>query len=411
MIGHIKMKTYLGNIKKHLNKKKLFKIGSILIFSLLFIHPAIGLKTQQKRWDAVTHDKTNFPLIGMHRTVSCSECHPEGVMKGTPTACEACHWYRKQDDRYQLQLGIHCEECHTPSGWKPIKPDAWSHEQDGGFLLEGVHKTLDCFQCHKGRIFSSQSNECMDCHREDYNRVDDPNHVLEQFPTDCRICHNMNHWEGAIYAHLIFPLNGMHKTAACNSCHQNNQYSGTPTDCIVCHLAEYNNTTSPNHIQANYPTDCEICHGNSAVDWYGAKLDHDQFWPLKGAHRRLDCIVCHSTGYTISSDCVNCHLDDYNNTTDPDHRKAGFHTDCEVCHLSESQTWSQAVFDHIFPIFSGHHQSLSCSDCHRTANYIEFSCIDCHEHSKDLMDNKHKDIGGYIYDSLACYSCHPSGEK
>ena len=405
------MKTYLGNIKKHLNKKKLFKIGSILIFSLLFIHPATGLKTQQKRWDAVTHDKTNFPLIGMHRTVSCSECHLEGVMKGTPTACEACHWYRKQDDRYQLQLGIHCEECHTPSGWKPVKPNAWSHEQDGGFPLQGSHKMLDCFQCHKGRIFSGQSNDCMDCHREDYDRAAEPNHVLEQFPTDCRICHNMNHWEGAVYAHLLFPLNGMHRTAACNSCHPNNQYSGTPTDCVVCHLAEYNNTTSPNHIQANYPTDCEICHGNSALDWYGAILDHDRFWPLKGAHRRLDCIVCHSTGYTISSDCVNCHLDDYNNTTEPNHQKAGFHTDCEVCHLSESMTWSQAVFDHIFPIFSGRHQSLSCSDCHRTANYIEFSCIDCHEHSKDLMDHKHKDIGGYTYDSLACYSCHPSGEK
>jgi hypothetical protein len=28
-----------------------------------------------------------------------------------------------------------------------------------------------------------------------------------------------------------------------------------------------------------------------------------------------------------------------------------------------------------------------------------------------LMDNKHKDVGGYTYNSQACYSCHPTGEE
>jgi hypothetical protein len=27
------------------------------------------------------------------------------------------------------------------------------------------------------------------------------------------------------------------------------------------------------------------------------------------------------------------------------------------------------------------------------------------------MDNKHKDVGGYVYNSQACYSCHPNGRK
>jgi hypothetical protein len=393
--------------------KKIFKIGAVFLLCFLFIRygASPGLEARQKRWNAVTHDKTNFPLIGKHRSVPCSECHLKGVFQGTPTDCEACHWYRRQDDRYRLRLGVHCGACHTPFDWEKIKPGSWDHEQETGFRLEGIHKTLDCYQCHPGSTFPGRGSDCIDCHREDYNKADEPDHAALQFPTDCRICHNMLDWAGGGYYHLTFPLNGMHKTADCVGCHQNGRYSGTPTDCASCHLAQYMNTTSPNHAAAGYPTDCEICHGSSALDWQGAKVDHDRFWPLKGAHWGLDCIRCHARGYNISNDCINCHLDDYNNTTEPDHRKVGFHTDCEVCHLSEALTWSQVSFDHQFPIFSGKHQHLSCTECHRTANYIEFSCIDCHEHGKNEMDNKHRDVSGYSYNSQACYACHPTGES
>ncbi len=375
---------------------------------LILLHSGVGLIARQGGWNAVTHDKTNFPLIGRHRTVPCSDCHKKNIRQGTPTECEACHWYRKQDDRYQLQLGIHCGDCHTPFDWKRIKPNSWEHGQAAGFPLEGIHKTLDCVRCHVGGTFYGRGRDCIDCHGEDYNRASGPDHVLEQFPTDCRMCHNMLGWEGAGYDHLVFPLYGMHRTASCYQCHRNNQYTGTSRECVVCHLVRFNNTVNPNHNQAGYPTDCEICHGTGAFDWYGATVDHDRFWSLRGAHRGLDCNRCHSSGYNISSACVNCHLEDYNNTTDPDHGKAGFHTDCEVCHLREAHTWSQVIFDHQFPIFSGVHQSISCSECHRTANYFEFSCIDCHVHGKNEMDNKHINIGGYSYNSLACYSCHPT---
>ena len=27
------------------------------------------------------------------------------------------------------------------------------------------------------------------------------------------------------------------------------------------------------------------------------------------------------------------------------------------------------------------------------------------------MDEKHSEVGGYAYDSNACYACHPMGEK
>jgi hypothetical protein len=326
------------------NKRMTAGFGSIVTLFLLLILPGTGSEAQQKRWNTVSHDNTNFPLTGKHRAVDCSECHLKGVMQGTPRDCEACHWYRKQDDRYQLQLGIHCADCHTPFDWKTVKASAWEHGQATGFVLEGIHKTLDCYRCHRGKIFSSQRRDCLDCHRGEYEGAAEPNHVKNQFPTDCKICHTMNTWESARYYHQSFPLNGLHKTAGCADCHANGQFTGTPGECAACHLDQYNQTKNPNHRQANYPLDCELCHGSSALDWRGATIDHDRFWPLRGAHKGLDCHRCHYRGYNISSRCVDCHLDDYNNTRDPNHRQAGFHTDCEVCHAPESFTWGQAVF-------------------------------------------------------------------
>jgi len=600
----------------------------IFLIYLLF-HPWERLTAQEGRWTVITHDKTNFPLVGKHRTVPCSECHLNGVMQGTPTECEACHWYRKQDDRYRLQLGTHCDDCHTPMDWKILKANSWEHERDTGFRLEGIHRTLDCFQCHKNNMFTNQSNECYDCHREEYQEAREPDHIAGNFPTDCRVCHlsmvtwegasfdhsafvlsgahqtaacsdchkngqyaglpsqcvdchledynnalepdhqnagfpttceschgtqaiswqgatfdhssfilkgnhqtaacsdchinnvytgtarecvgchlddynatqnpnhqqagystdcegchgsdavtwtgvtvnhttfplrgqhqtaacsdchinnvytgtprdcvgchldeynatqNPNHqqagystdcegchgsdavtWTGAVVDHSTFPLRGNHQTASCTACHVNGVYAGTPRDCVGCHLDEYNATQNPNHQQAGYSTDCESCHGNEALTWQGAVFDHNQYWPLQGAHTSLDCNSCHASGYTLPTDCYGCHRTDYENTTDPNHQSAGFPTTCESCHFSTHVSWNQAVFNHQFPINSGDHSNLDCTECHLTANYREFSCIDCHEHNKNDMDNEHNDVGGYSYNSQACYSCHPDG--
>src|SRR5688572_17869809 len=58
------------------------------------------------------HNETTFPLEGRHRTVECASCHLNNVYKGTPTRCFDCHWIRRQDDRYRLQLGSQCDQCH-----------------------------------------------------------------------------------------------------------------------------------------------------------------------------------------------------------------------------------------------------------------------------------------------------------
>jgi hypothetical protein len=446
---------------------------------------AAAQKKNNKKSKLIDHDKTIFPLEGKHRTAECGECHLNGVIQGTPTECEACHWQRKQDDRYRLQLGLHCGDCHTFFEWKVIKPGSWQHQQVTGYALQGAHKTIDCFLCHKGDTFVAQPSDCWDCHQKDYREADEPDHVGGNFPRDCSVCHSgMQSWEGAAFSHTIFPLRGQHQTAACTECHNKGQYSGISRDCSGCHLDDFNQTTNPNHQQAGYGTGCESCHGSEAVTWTGAttghtrfplngrhaaadctachtggqytgisqecischrddynstrdpnhqqagfstdcvpchgteavtwdnaNFNHNQFWRLQGAHRSLDCNTCHRAGYDLPTNCYGCHRQDYENTSDPNHVSAGFPTSCESCHFSNHVSWNQARFNHRFPIDSGKHARISCSECHLTGNYAMFSCIDCHEHDRNETDKDHDDVGGYQYNSQACYSCHPRGTE
>ena len=398
-------------MKKSNLKKIVMFISVSLLSSLLFFLLHSKEEIQKKKWDAITHDNTNFPLTGKHRTVPCGDCHLKGVLQGTPTDCEVCHWIRKKDDRYNLQLGLQCGDCHTPHDWKTIRPGAWNHEQNTGFPLQGAHRILDCAQCHGNKVFSGLPVDCFSCHQQDYQNATDPNHLAAQFSTDCSLCHNSTAWDMTNFAHSGFPLKGNHLTAPCSSCHQNDVYSGTPSQCVDCHLEDYNQANDPDHREAGFSTSCEICHGFEAVSWQGAVFDHNQIWPLQGAHSTLDCSQCHSGGYNLPQNCFGCHQADYQATTNPNHISAGFPSQCEYCHYPTHISWTQAVFNHNFPITSGEHAGFACQECHLTSNYNIFSCIDCHSHNKSKMDGIHNKVSGYVYNSQACYGCHPQGNE
>ena len=625
------MKDRLRESRMKVNSQKILTV--IVALSLLWVFGQMQVFGQQKevqpQWTVETHDNTNFPLVGKHRTTSCADCHLNLVFEGTPRECEACHWERRQDDRYQLRLGTHCGDCHTPYTWKNVSPNKWNHTAATGFRLEGQHRMLDCIECHGeagfdkvsvacldcheedyeearnpdhgaagfstqcqlchinqnswgSAVFSHDrfilrgehksadcsdchssgqyaglSTDCVSCHREDYNEADDPDHQALNFPTDCVACHGSSAttWEGASYSHTVFPLLGQHKTAECSECHPDGNYAATSSACVSCHRDDYNDAEDPDHQALNFPTDCVACHGSSATTWEGASyshtvflllgqhktaqcsdchpdgnyagtsstcvschrddydsaddpdhqalnfptdcvschgssattwegasythasfqlagqhlaaqcsdchpdgnyagtstacvschlddynsttdpdhqalsfstacetchgtsyiswqtvtFDHSEYWPLQGAHTSLSCSSCHDQGYNLPHDCYGCHATDYENTTDPGHAIAGFPTDCVICHFPSHLYWTQAVFDHQFPIASGKHSNAECSDCHITSNYKEFSCITCHTHNETRMSNEHGGVAGYVYESLACYSCHPQG--
>ena len=502
------------------------------------------------------HDKTSFRLEGRHLSVACESCHLNNVFKGTPTKCFDCHWARRQDDRFRLQLGTACEQCHTPTAWTSARFD---HGALTGMTLNGEHRALSCQSCHKNDSFRSASNDCANCHLKDYQKATTPNHAASGFPMACELCHrasdnafrpsSFNHQQtfalvgthaarscaachvsnvykgtardcvgchrvdynrtaspphaaagfstacdtchratdssfaGASFNHTsFFPLVGVHGQQACASCHVNNVFKGTARDCVGCHRADYNRTASPPHASAGFSTACDSCHKATDSNWTSAPFAHTAF-ALVGRHTSAACAACHVGGVYkgTARDCVGCHRTDYNRTTSPPHAASGFSTACDTCHRATDTSFKGATFNHAatfalvgvhatqactschingvfkgtardcvgchrtdynrtthaatgfgttcdtchratdtsfsqgtfvhtkFPITSGKHK-VSCVNCHtNSASYQVFTCLTCHEHSQSSMDSEHRGRSGYRYDSLACYSCHPTG--
>jgi len=363
--------------------------------------------------EGFNHNNTAFLLTGGHLGLDCLECHSGGYV-GTPTDCQACHLndYNSTTNPNHNSSGIStdCVMCHTTNpGWMPASFD----HNNTDFPLTGAHIGQDCLECHSGG-YAGTPTDCQACHLNDYNNTTNPDHDVAGIPTDCVMCHTTNPgWMPASFDHnnTDFPLTGAHIGQDCLECHSGG-YAGTPTDCQACHLNDYNNTTNPDHDAAGIPTDCIICHTTNP-GWMPASFDHNNTdFPLTGAHIGQNCLECHSNGYPgTPTDCFACHANDYNNSTNPNHSGAQFPTDCAICHTT-NPGWTPANFDHdgqYFPIYSGRHQGEwnQCTECHiNSNNYAVFTCVTCHTQSQ--TGNDHDGVLGYVYESNACFSCHPN---
>ncbi|NQU52227.1 MAG: hypothetical protein HQ522_06770, partial [Bacteroidetes bacterium] len=283
-----------------------------------------------------------------------------------------------------------------------------------GFELTNGHSGKQCSDCHQGTT-TNASSECISCHQQNYNEATD--HALLNFPFDCLQCHNNTDWSQATFDHSAtnFPLTGSHVATECVACHSQG-YTGTSTLCSACHQTNYNATTNPGHASLGISTNCEACHTTNP-GWEPALFsNHNDYYALNGAHAGIagNCFLCHEGNYNNTSNtCFGCHSAEYNNSTDPAHSVAQFPIDCESCHSENA--WEPSTFNHdsqYFPIYSGEHQGEwnSCADCHtEPTNFSVFSCITCHEHNITDMADDHSGVKDYLYNSVSCLACHPTG--
>ncbi len=363
-------------------------------------------------WKTTFNHGSVYPLAGVHATQPCTACHKNNVYKGTPRDCYGCHrtTYERTTSPNHVSAGFPttCESCHKASdpGWRA------TFNHSSAYPLVGVHATQPCTACHKNNVYKGTPRDCYGCHRTTYERTTSPNHVSAGFPTTCESCHRASDasWRATFSHNSVYPLVGVHATQACTACHKNNVYKGTPRDCYGCHRTTYERTTRPNHAAAGFPTSCESCHSASSSTW-SASFDHNRFFVLAGRHLSAACSSCHKNNVYRGTprDCYPCHQAQYDRTTNPNHRAAGFPTTCETCHRSSDTSFNQGRFNHTwFPITSGKHAGRACAECHTDPNnYKVFTCTTCHTRSR--MDSEHSGRAGYRYDSAACYSCHPTG--
>ena len=371
-------------------------------------------------WQPVVynHNLTNFPLTGAHLAIQnqCIACHSSGYV-GTPSTCYSCHltaYNGSTNPSHQsLAFPTNCEQCHTTNiGWKP---STFNHNTTQ-FPLTGAHLPVatQCAQCHTTSL-SGTSTACYSCHQAAYSNTTNPNHVTNNFPTDCSLCHNTNlGWTPATFDHnaTAFPLTGAHLTVAtqCSSCHASG-YVNTPTNCYACHQTDYNNAASPNHATNNFPTNCTQCHTTNA-GWKPSTFDHNatQF-PLTGAHLAIgnQCISCHSSGYVnIPTSCISCHQTDYDQAAAPNHAALSFPTTCQIgCHNTTG--WTPSIFNHgtyTTYTLAGAHQAIAsqCSKCH-SGNLTSAStaCYSCHQNDYNNSTKPNHAGSGFSHE---CQTCH-----
>lgn len=368
--------------------------------------------------------QTKFALLGKHAQVSCQSCHLDLKFSEPDIAqddCQSCH-----ADVHQGRLGTDCESCHNEQTFQLV--DGRMIHNQTSFPLTGAHRQISCESCHttqRAGAFTALDTDCYSCHKDDYENARSVDHVANNFPITCENCHGTTGWSGAPFDHESvsggFRLLGAHSRITCQGCHvvpsmELKFHPTSDTDCFSCHEADY----TRQHGGSGFPTTCLSCHNTDS--WEGAEFDHERAsggFTLLGAHSKTECTSCHvvpsyDTKFDVSSqdDCVGCHQADY----DRAHAGSGFPTTCQTCHNNDN--WGDADFeDHdaqFFPIYSGPHQNTweSCQTCHTTSgNFADFSCLTCHQHNQTDTDAHHSEVGGYTYESTACYSCHPDGRN
>jgi hypothetical protein len=212
-------------------------------------------------WQEALFNHDQFPLVGAHRTVACTQCHTHGVFAGLSHDCASCHLddFQSTTNPNHVAAGFprQCELCHNVVAWRGAQFD------------------------HTGI-----TGNCVHCHLPEFNATRRPNHVALGFPTNCQACHTSTvTWTPATFNH-----------------------TGIVNGCFRCHQADYNMATSPNHAASGFPTNCEICHDTN--QWQGAVFNH-RFNIRTGPHSRFSCSECHRvpSDFSIVS-CTHCHSHD-----------------------------------------------------------------------------------------------------
>jgi len=208
------------------------------------------------------------------------------------------------------------------------------------------------------------------------------------------------------HGRTIFPLQGGHTAVDCRSCHQTLVFSEANSDCISCHTDIHQQTVG---------NDCARCHtpNNWLVDNI-TELHQENGFPLTGVHTTVSCNACHLSESElrfdrIGNDCKSCHLEDFNNTTNPNHTEAGFSNDCLECHDLHTPDWETDKVNHdFFPLTKGH-EIADCAKCHIGGDFANTpnTCVACHLPDFEGTQNPNHVVAHFSNDCTLCHTTDP----
>jgi len=286
----------------------------------------------------------------------------------------------------------------------------------GGFVSHAEFEN-DCGQCH-APFRGIEAARCENCHANvaDERKTASGLHggLTGQAVLQCASCHQ-DHKGREFNPSAVSLVNFDHSVVGFALATHQQTYDGSSLTCQTCHTAEgysFNQQTCTDcHSQAEasfmsehvetFGNDCLSCHDGTGNT---ANFDHDQFFPLEGAHLTVECTACHVNRQFrgAPTECAACHAE-------PEAHQGLFGTDCAACHTTTA--WTPALLpDHTFPLDHGEQGVLACSTCH-PATFREYTCYTCHEHQPANIEAKHAEEGIIGERLTQCAACHPNGRK
>ena len=423
----------------------------------------LGFSAPPAAAQLISPGKLSAAHASLEGLANCTSCHVLGAKGASNEKCLACH--TPLDTRIRARKGFHatvaresCASCHKEHFGRDFDlthfdAPRFDHRK-AGFALVGSHARLDCQTCHTpalvvaadvkayaarhgtslARTFLGLGTTCQSCHAADNPHGDQ---FAEQA---CQACHAQDTWKGAArfsHARTRFPLVGLHRQVACESCHHAPpgqpaaaaRYAGTASaTCQACHEDPHRGAMG---------AACQGCH--SPAGWqqinrpaFEQGFNHAQTgFALVGAHAALACASCHArparrtdaialtfqpgtagAAYPppVAEACTSCHLDYHGGAFEA--RPGG--AACQGCH--SQQAWLPAQFDlarhnrdTAFPL-TGAHQATPCVACHHnpalgqtrpTFHFASTACQGCHG-----PDNPHGDQFASSAGATICQDCH-----
>jgi hypothetical protein len=291
-----------------------------------------------------------------------------------------------------------------------------------GFVLQDVHATLKCEQCHINGIFKNTPKLCSECHAIG-TRVSAKPKPINHVPTtsECNTCHI----SAANFLVKSFKHIGI--TGGCNTCH-NGQSLGViskpashfPTllPCETCH----NNTTSFTLWQMNHngiTSGCASCHGGPAgepvpIGVFPGVVSYNSstHFPLTAfGASPPDCNACHigfvsflgaQFSHSLGSTCTSCHQGQYQGVVSINpsvHIPLPSGSTCVNCHADPATVAVPSFLGVVF-----HTTSLG-----NTAAAAG-TCLTCHNGAYVSQNALSKSVS-HIPTNAGCNTCHtdPTG--
>ena len=326
-----------------------------------------------------------------------------------PESCKSCHG----KDYTGGESGVACGKCHASYP----HPDGFSNDESENFHSSYI-KTINwkitvCQSCHGTDYKGGRINVgCLSCH--------------PGTPEGCTVCHGgVDNVSGAPPEDMDGNRLTTFRGVGAHTVHVSGGELSSGFSCEVCHKVpgSFNET---GHVDSDLPA--EVLFSGLAIEedaggvWNGTGCSgtycHGGFelgvsgnspkWTLVDGTQAV-CGSCHGLPpggeHPDTSQCNLCHdmVVDANNKINDLTKHINGIQELDIA-------WHDKVY---FPIYSGKHMNKwhdDCAICHNVnGNKKEFTCFSCHTHNKDKLDAEHSDVSAYVYNSEACYSCHPDG--